>query len=96
MFAPLAMACSSSSKIKAPAPSPITKPSRSLSKGLEAPSGSSFLLDKACAELKPPTDDSVMAASEPPATMIVALPRRIVSKALMIAVFDDAQAETVA
>ena len=46
-------------------------------KGLEAVSGLSFLVDKACIALKPPIPASVTAASEPPVTITSALPRRI-------------------
>ena len=44
MVAPLAMACSSLSSTSTPAPSPITKPERSASKGLLAVFGLSFEL----------------------------------------------------
>src|SRR3546814_8611888 len=44
MGAPLASACSSSSRTIAPAPSPITKPSRLSSKGRGVVVGSSFLV----------------------------------------------------
>ena len=73
-FAPLAFACSYSSKISAPAPSPKTKPSLSLSKGRDAVLGSSFLVDKACMALNPPIPAIVTAASEPPETIMSAKP----------------------
>ena len=49
-----------------PAPSPITKPSRSLSNGREAFSGASLRVESARIEQKPPTPSGVIAASEPP------------------------------
>ena len=52
IFAPLFFADSSDSITKTPEPSPKTKPSRSLSQGREAFSGSSFLLEIAWAVLK--------------------------------------------
>ena len=58
-----------------PAPSPITKPSRSLSKGREAFSGSSLRVESARIAQKPPTPSGVIAASEPPAIMTSASPR---------------------
>ena len=45
--------------------------------------------------LKPPTPDSVMAASEPPVTMASAKPKRMLLKAAISASFDEAQAEVV-
>lgn len=76
-------------------PSPATNPSRSVSNGREAVSGLSFLLDSACDALNPPIDAGVMDASEPPAITRSALPNLIRSNAFMMAVFDEAQAETV-
>ena len=77
MFAPLALAYSYSSKTMAPAPSPKTNPSLSASKGLEAVSALSFLVDSACIELNPPTPAMVMAASLPPVTMTSQYPKRM-------------------
>ena len=57
-----------------PAPSPITKPSRSRSKGREARTGSSLRVDSARMAAKPPTPSGVMAASLPPAIMASASP----------------------
>src|SRR5882762_3230150 len=65
--APRRRACSSSSRIRIPAPSPITKPSRSLSHGRLARVGSSLRVERARIAAKPPTPIGVMAASEPPA-----------------------------
>src|SRR5450759_1192208 len=45
--APRARACSSDSRTTTPAPSPIMKPSRPLSNGREAPSGSSLRVERA-------------------------------------------------
>ena len=58
-----------------PAPSPITKPSRSLSNGREAFSGSSLRVESARMEQKPATASGVIAASLPPAIMASASPR---------------------
>ena len=58
-----------------PAPSPATKPSRSLSKGRLAFSGASFRSDMARAAQKPPMPSGVMVASQPPATITSAMPR---------------------
>jgi hypothetical protein len=51
----------------------MTKPFLVTSKGREADSGLSFLVDKAFAEENPPIADSLMAASEPPVTIRSAL-----------------------
>ena len=61
----------------APAPSPKTNPSLSASNGLEAVSGLSFLVDKACIELNPPIPAIVTAASEPPEIMTSHIPKRM-------------------
>ena len=71
------MACPYSSSTIAPAPSPSTKPSRSLSQGRLAPAGSSLRVESARAEAKPPIASSVTVASAPPATITSASPRRI-------------------
>ncbi|MNT73974.1 hypothetical protein D3C72_2127380 [compost metagenome] len=78
-----------------PAPSPNTNPSLSLSKGLEAVFGSSFLVESACIALKPPIPLAVTAASEPPQTITSALPKLISILASIKALADEAQAETV-
>ncbi len=57
-----------------PDPSPITKPSLSLSKGLLADFGSSFLVDIAFMAQKPAKDKGVIEASEPPDTIMSASP----------------------
>ncbi len=80
-FAPRRRACSSSSRTRMPDPSPMTKPSRSLSKGLEAFSGASLRVLSARIEQKPPTPSGVIAASEPPAIIASASPRWMRRKA---------------
>ena len=73
MVAPLATACSSSSRTTTPAPSPITKPSRPVSHGREAISGVSlYLPDNALAAANPAIPNLHTAASAPPATMMSA------------------------
>lgn len=57
-----------------PAPSPITKPSRSLSNGRQAVAGSSLRLESAFITMKPAMPTGVIAASEPPATTMSASP----------------------
>ncbi len=54
-----------------PAPSPMMKPSRSLSNGRLARDGSSLRVDSARIEPKPPTLIGVIAASEPPAIIAI-------------------------
>src|SRR6056297_3143810 len=66
MGAFLLRACSSLSKTITPLPSLMTNPSRSLSKGLLAFSGASFLLDKAIMFEKPMIPGRETAASTPP------------------------------
>ena len=65
------MACPYSSSISTAAPSPMTKPLRSASKGMEARLGSSPTW-RARMEVKPPMDRGVMAASAPPQSIISA------------------------
>ena len=57
-----------------PDPSPITKPSLSLSKGRDAFAGSSFLNDNALMEQKPATAIDVIDASVPPVIITSASP----------------------
>src|SRR5512135_39100 len=80
MCAPRLRACSSSSKIKSPHPSDKTKPSRLLSKGREAFSGSSLRADKTLTTSKAPKVMGVNGASEAPAIIRSASPSAIVSK----------------
>ena len=67
--------------MRIPAPSPDTKPSRSLSKGRLAPWGSSLRVDIAFMALNPPMPSSVMVASAPPAMMASARPAAMCSAA---------------
>ena len=75
-----------------PAPSAITKPSRSRSNGRLAFSGSSLRLDSARIALKPPTPSGVIAASAPPATAASMSPRWIQRNASPMACAPDEQA----
>src|SRR5215207_4006338 len=81
MRAPRALANSSSSSTSTPAPSPSTKPSRSRSKGRLDRSGSSLRVDSARMAPKPPIPIAQTAASEPPAIITSAAPRRMISEA---------------
>ena len=74
----------------------MTNPSRSLSKGRLAFSGSSFRVESARIAAKPPTPIGVIAASEPPAIITSASPRRMISNASPIACADAVQAVHVA
>ena len=67
---------------RAPAPSPMTKPSRPLSQGREAASGALLCLDRALQAMKPPMPEGMMAASDPPASMMSASPLLMCSAAL--------------
>ena len=76
--APRARACSRSSRIRAPAPSPITKPSRLASNGREASHGRSLnLVARAVICAKAISATWTKADSEPPAIMAVASPCRM-------------------
>src|SRR6266436_1519516 len=88
MRAPRCFANSYSSRISTPAPSPTMKPSRSFSKGRLARSGSSLRVDSARSAPNPPIPIGVMAASDPPAIMIVAAPRLMISNASPMACAD--------
>ncbi len=78
MVAPLFCACSSSSKIKVQAPSPITRPSLSRSNGLGVSFGESFFMLVANRVSK--TAASVtQSSSAPPATISFCLPNFIAS-----------------
>src|ERR1035441_7965215 len=79
-----------------PAPSLSTNPSRSLSQGRDAPFGSSLRVERARIAEKPPTASVVMTASEPPAIIASASPRRMTFAASPIAWADVAQAVAVA
>ena len=77
-------------------PSPITKPSRSRSKGRQAFSGSSFRVDRARMEANPPTLMGVMAASDPPQSMASASPRAMIRNESPMAWDPEEQAVQVA
>src|SRR5919201_3653426 len=96
MRAPRARARSYSSRIKTPDPSPTTKPSRSLSNGRLARSGSSLRVDSARSTPKPPMPMGVIAASDPPAIITSASPRRMISNASPMACADAEHAVHVA
>ena len=72
------------------------KPSRSLSNGRLARSGSSLRVDSARSAPNPPMPIGVIAASEPPAIITSAAPRRMISKASPMACADAEQAVQVA
>ena len=68
-----------SSRTSMAAPSAATNPSRPWSNGREAPAGSSLRVESARMAAKAPTKASKMGASEPPAIIISASPRRMIS-----------------
>src|SRR3954453_53415 len=78
--APRAAAWSARSRMIAPAPSPRTNPSRFLSQGRDARSGSSLRVDMARIEAKPAIGSGWMTASVPPATTTSARPDRMMSR----------------
>src|SRR5829696_10293367 len=79
-----------------PAPSPMMNPSRSLSNGRLALSGSSLRVDIARIAAKPPTLIGVIAASDPPAIIATASPRLMISYDSPTACADAEQAVQVA
>ena len=91
MLAPRFWACSKLSTTRTPAPSPITKPLRSLSNGIDERSGSS-VVESAVRALKPPIPILVIEASEPPAKTTSWNPNLISRKASPIASLAEAQA----
>src|SRR6202030_3472468 len=84
------------SRIKMPAPSPTTKPSRCASKGRLACAGSSLRVDSAFMDENPPTPMGVMVASVPPQIIISAAPRSIILKESPMAWAEAEQAVAVA
>jgi hypothetical protein len=74
----------------------MTKPSRSLSKGRLARSGSSLRVESARMAANPPTPIGVIAASEPPAIITSAASRRMISNASPMACAEAEQAVQVA
>ncbi len=94
--APRARACSRSSRIRAPAPSPMTKPLRRASNGREASLGRSLnLVARAVICAKAISATWTKADSEPPAIMAVASPCRMAWKARPMAWLEAAQAVVV-
>ena len=91
MLAPRFWACSKLSITRTPAPSPITKPLRSLSNGIDERSGSS-VVESAVRALKPPIPILVIEASAPPAKTTSCKPNLISRKASPIASLAEAQA----
>ncbi len=75
-----------------PAPSAITKPSRSLSNGREAVSGDSLRVESAPITFMPAIANETMAASAPPAIITSAAPRRMIAAASPRAFVPVAQA----
>ena len=78
-----------------PAPSAMTKPFLSLSKGRLALSGSSFLVESALSAQKPPTPSAVIQLSVPPEIIISASPFWIILNASPRACVPAAQAVVV-
>jgi hypothetical protein len=74
-----------------PAPSPSTKPSRSLSHGREALAGSSLRVDMAFIEQKPPIAVGDEPTSAPPATITSASPYWIMRMATPMLWFEVAR-----
>ena len=93
-MAPRFFACSNSSITRIPAPSPITKPLRLMSNGIEAFIGS-VDNDNAVMLVNPATPSSVIAASAPPATITSASPYWIERNASPILWFPVAHAVTI-
>src|SRR5256886_4466999 len=92
MRAPRARACSSVSSTMAPEPSPRTNPSRPLSNGRDAASGSSLRVDIARMAANPASGSGWITASVPPATATSARPERRMSSAQATASAPVAQA----
>src|SRR4051812_37654829 len=79
-----------------PAPSPMMKPSRSLSNGRLAWEGSALRVDSARNWPKPLRLIGVIAASDPPAIIADASPRRMISNDSPMACAEAEQAVQVA
>src|SRR6266498_3592972 len=73
------------------APSPITKPSRPLSNGRDAFSGSLLRVDIARTTLKDPKQSGAMGVSTPPANITAAAPSWIKRQASPMAIVPAAQ-----
>mmetsp|Transcript_16115 Transcript_16115/g.40561 ORF Transcript_16115/g.40561 Transcript_16115/m.40561 type:complete len:319 (-) Transcript_16115:252-1208(-) len=97
MRAPRALACSSDSSSSTPAPSPMTKPDRSASKGRLAVCGESLaVVHMARMLVKPAKPSGVTAASVPPASITSASPSWMYFAASPIACVPVAHALTTA
>ena len=92
---PRAAADEARSRTSTPAPSPSTNPSRPLSNGRDARSGSSLRVDIARICAKPAMFSGWMHASVPPTTTMSARPSWIRSRPCAIASEPDAHALTV-
>ena len=79
-----------------PAPSPSTKPSRPVSQGRLAVAGSSFRVDRALADAKPPIASGVTVDSAPPQTIMSASPYSIIRAPSPMACRPVVQAVTTA
>src|SRR5215470_1909580 len=90
------VACSRDSRIRMPAPSPTTKPSRSASKGRLAVAASSLRVERAFIDANPPTPIGVMVASVPPQIIISAAPRSMILKESPMACAEAEHAVAVA
>ena len=94
MRAPRARAASPRSSTRAAAPSPRTKPSRPLSNGREARSGSSLRVDIARIAAKPAIGSGCTHASAPPTSTTSARSKRSRSRPQRMASAPEAQALT--
>ena len=88
--APRRMAASRSSRTRIAAASPMTKPSRSRSKGRDAVDGSSLRCDRTLIMANAPNVSGASGASAPPASATSTVPARIAASACPIAVAPDA------
>mmetsp|Transcript_17667 Transcript_17667/g.35525 ORF Transcript_17667/g.35525 Transcript_17667/m.35525 type:complete len:201 (-) Transcript_17667:586-1188(-) len=94
ILAPRFSACSKVSRSTTPAPSPITNPARCRSKGREPLEGSSFdFVFIAFMAQNPAKESGVIAASDPPASITSASPRRRVLSASPMECDPTAHAE---
>src|SRR5436190_1572023 len=92
ILAPRAVADSRLSITRAPAPSAITKPSRFLENGFDAPPGGSFCVDSADSSENRITASGLTEASVATQSAASVSPRRIASTPSWIALTPDAQA----
>ena len=96
IVAPRALAWARLSSTTTPAPSPSTKPSRSLSKGREALVGSPLRVERACIAPKPDIPSGLEPFSLPPASITSTSPYAIKRAAIPIAWVAVVQAVEVA